>query len=239
MRKGILIFIVFILALVSGVVACWIFPPIRGSFLSPNGRYRINLRGEEDRPLTPFGFHSRMTADVVSGSNLLGRTQVHTADWLDGSFYEVYKSFRWHDENVFGLHGFQDRERRTAGGGDALTITNSSSKKVNWLNLRFGDSRFLILEMDSNRAQTVYVDRSMGFIYFFGEFEDGTPFASNGVNFRGGENQRRERFIQFCATVDNNGARVNSTVLQGANTFSGMGKPLMEIDVPTIVKCGD
>jgi len=218
-KKGILAAMVFVAANVVGVVACLKSNPVTDSFVSSDGKYRIDLRGEKDRPLTPFSFNNRMVAEMFVDGKLFGRDEVHVADWMDTSFDLTYQRFRWHGEGVFGMHGIQDHEQTTVENGDSLTITNSSSKKISYLNLSFGVNRFLVFALEPRSSHTVYVHHSMApeWIAGSGQFDDGLKLAWKGLNFFEDAKKNRERLFRYCLTVTNTELVINSIDVEGEN----------------------
>jgi hypothetical protein len=209
--------LIFLFVLVLLAVVYVLRPqPVTDVFDSPDGRYRIEFSGEKDRPAIPFGTNL-MTAELFEASRSIGRTEIHWADWMDSSFNLTYQTFRWHDSDVFALHGIQNKEPIDSGAGDSLTVSNRSQSKIRFINAYFDINRFLIMGLEPNSSRTVFIHHSVAPTWITASItlDDGTELKPAGVNFYESEKRKSERLFRYCLTVRDNTAEISSVDLVG------------------------
>jgi hypothetical protein len=79
----------------------------KGAFLSTkssNGTYQVLLTGSLDRPKVLLLDHSVELKAIKSGQPLLDSLEVHTGDWLDPSFNELFPQSRWVTDNALQFY---------------------------------------------------------------------------------------------------------------------------------------
>jgi hypothetical protein len=200
--------------------------PITDVFDSPDGRYRVEFSGEKDRPVIPFDT-SIVMAEIFDRGASIGQTEIHYADWMDTSFYLTYQTFRWHQADVFGLHGVNDKDPSTAETGDALTISNQSSSKLHFVNARFDVNRFLILGLEPHTSRTMFIHHSMAPTWITASAirNDGATLKSAGVNFFESEKRKGDGPFKYCITIDDDSLEINSVDLIGNEHYLGPNIP--------------
>lgn len=209
---------VFVFAFGTGIFTFWHSESATDIFVSPNGTYRIEFWGDKGRA-SFFSLGNSVNARIFTGQKLVGDTTIHMGDFMDSSFDLTYQKFVWHNEKVFGLHGIRDHDLVTVENGDSLTVTNNSSKEINYLNVTFGVNRFLILNLEPGNSQIVFRNHSMApeWISGSGQFADGGAISWNGLSFFEEEKKKRERLFRYCLTVNADQLAINSVDLVGEN----------------------
>lgn len=203
-------------------------------FASPHGKYRLELFGNKERPWDPFRTN-RVTADVASDGVRKGSIHVHAGDWMDSSFDLTYQRFRWHNERVFGFHGVSDHEPVAEGYADSLTLTNNTEMRIAYLNACFGNSRFLVFDIEPGETQELFVTHGMfpTYVYVDGEFENGLRVKGTGMNLSERAKRQKTGPFRYCATVVGENVVVNGIGIQGKKFWPN------EITVPSVSACGD
>ena len=201
--------------------------------LSPDGHYRIELFGHKGPRNFPIGSNS-VHAHVYSGDRFIGTTSIHTNDFMDTSFEMTYQQFRWSSESVFGLHGVADHDVATNTNGDSLTITNGSSKRINFLNITFGVNKFIALELEPGGSRRVHINHSMAPTWIAGDgaFVDGQSINWHGMNFFEDAKRGKERLFRYCFTVKDSGLKIDSLDVVGENSSP-------RVVTPTVTTCGE
>ena len=227
---GISLFLTFIV----GVVGFRYFEQPTDLFVSPNGKYRLELFGDKERPWDPFRTN-RVTADILSDGIRRRGIHVHTGDWMDSSFDLTYQRLRWHNERVFGFHGDNNHEGVNEGYADSLTLTNKTEMRIAYLNARFGNNRFLVFDLEPGETQVLFAAHGVSheYIYVDGEFENGVQVGGTGLNFSESSKKQKSELFQYCAAVVGENVVVNGLGIEGTSSWPN------EIRVPAVSSCGD
>lgn len=227
---GVSLFLTFLVGL---LVIRYFEEPI-DVFVSPNGKYRIELYGDKERPWLPF-YENSVKADVVSNGVRNRGLHIHTGDWMDSSFDLTYQKFRWHNERVLGFHGVGNHEPVASDFGDSLTLLNNTAKRIAYLNVTFGVNRFLVFDLEPGENQELFVVHGMHhqYIYVAGEFENGLHVKGAGLNFTEKAKKQRKGLFRYCATVVGESVVVNGIGIDGTSSSP------KEIIVPAVSECGE
>ncbi len=216
MKKIIIGFLFLLITTVSGILAFNFFEKPSDVFVSPSGKYKIELYGNKERPWLPFS-ENPMTAEVYSNGEMLTSTTIHTSYWLENSFEQYYQKYIWTDDNILSFRGIQNHEVANDKNGDSLLISNKTDREMRFLRISFSVNMFLVLELAPHSSQTVYVNHSKApqYIYASSEFADGEKIKFKAVNFPEQAKKGKTGLFKYCASVENNEVSINSVQIEG------------------------
>jgi hypothetical protein len=116
------------------------------------------------------------------GTSLVDRRILHTADMLDSGFNESFYPATWSKENVLSLRS-REFNREIV---DELSIVNTSSQRLNYLNVWAGD-RLLIFGIEPNESLLIAVSAQRNvsniFVDVEGAFSDGRAISKKYWSF--------------------------------------------------------
>ncbi len=229
MKKIIIGFLFLLLTSISGIFAFKFFEMPTDVFVSPNGKYKIELYGNKERPWLPFS-ENPMTARIYSNGEMFTSTTIHTTYWLESSFEQYYQKYVWTDDDIFSFRGIQNHEIATEKNGDSLLVNNKSDQKIRFLKIGFSVNKFLILDLEPHSSRTVYVNSLKGpeYIHAEGVFEDGRKIAWRSVNFSEKAKKGKTELFKYCASVENSKVSINSVQVEGYETDPKVIVPKVE-----------
>jgi hypothetical protein len=200
MKKIIIGFALLILTTIAGIWAFSLLQKPIDIFVSPSGKYKVELYGDKRRP---WFFANTVTAKMLAHEKVLASEQIHYGDALDVSFESAYKFIDWENNNVLRF-GF--KEKVADNHADTLTIINNSSQKLKYLVAIFSRSKYLIFELNSASSQLLTENYSThnNDIYIGGVFEDGEKIESKGANFPEQSEEEKTDLFKYYASVENN-----------------------------------
>ncbi len=209
-------FLFLLITTVGGILAFDFLQMPTDVFVSPNGKYKVELYGNKERAWLPF-FENPITAKVFSNNEALISTTVHTSYWLENSFEQYYQKYVWVDDNILSFRGVQNHEIANDKNGDSLLITNKTERDIRFLNIGFSVNKFLVIELVAGASQRIYINhsKSQRYIYGTGEFADGGEIEFEGVNFPEKSIQGTDALLKYCATVENDKLSINSRLMEG------------------------
>ncbi|MCA1622871.1 MAG: hypothetical protein LC768_11365 [Acidobacteria bacterium] len=219
MKKFIVGFLFLLVTTVSGILAFNFFEMPSDVFVSPSGKYRVELYGNKERPWLPFS-ENPMTAKVYSNGEMLASPTIHTSYWLENSFEQKYQKYIWTDDKILSFRRIQNHEVANDKNGDSLLISNKTDRDIRFLKIVFSVNMFLVFELAPHSSQTVYINHSKApeYIYAMGEFTNGEKIRFKGVNFPEQAKKGKTELFKYCASVENNGVSINSIQIEGYET---------------------
>lgn len=228
MKKNLIGFLFLLVTTVSGILVFNFFEKPTDVFVSPSGKYKIELYGNKERPWLPFS-ENPMNAKVYSNGEMLASPTIHTSYWLENSFEQYYQKYFWTDENILSFRGIQNHEVANDKNGDSLSISNKTDRDIRFLKIYFSVNMFLVLELVPHSSQAVYINNSKGpqYIYAMGEFADGEKIKFKGVNFPEQKKGKTELY-DYCVSVENNKVLINSVQIEGYETDPKISVPKVE-----------
>jgi len=205
--------VILVAVLIGALVAHWFLslPPVFLSISSPNNHYRVDLRGDKSRPLTPFINHSVSFDMIKNESRMVRNAHAHWGDWFDISFELAYPEHRWVNEQVLRFGHNLTVNQNTE---DRLSLVNRSGKAIKYLRINANDM-FLVFDLapQSNLELTSSHQSWSSWIEGEGQFINGESISSRGVNFF--HRNMVSAPLTYCIVVDDGGLRIDSPQMEG------------------------
>ncbi len=197
MKKVAIGFLFLLITTVGGLIAFDFLQKPTDIFVSPSGKYKVELYGNKQRP---WLFTNIITAKMFADEKFLASEEIHSGDAFDISFELAYKFINWQNNNVLRF-GYEDKNADKD--VDKLTIYNNSSKKLQYVNVRFSEDKYLIFELDAGASQVLTKKHSTAIadVYVGGKFEVGEKFGS-GASFPYTEKSIAEKSFQLCILLE-------------------------------------
>lgn len=193
------------LTVVVGVIAFGFLEKPTDVFVSPNGKYIVELFGNKERPWLPFSANS-ITSKIYSDNKPFASTNIHTSYWMESSFVQYYQKHVWVADNILSFRGLQNHTVATEENGDSLQIVNKTSSKIRFLKIKYSIVEFLILDFEQYSSQAVFTNHSEGpeYITVEGEFMNGKKIEWKGVNFSEDSKKAKDGLLKYVVTIAEN-----------------------------------
>lgn len=219
MKKFAIGFALLILTTFAGISGFSLLEQPNDVFVSPSGKYRVELYGNKERPWLPFS-ENPITAKIYSSGEMLDSTTIHTSYWLENSFEQYYQKYVWTDDNILSFRGSGNHKVANDTNGDLLKISNKTDREIRFLKVSFSINMFLVLELAPHSEQIVYVNHSTAneSIYAEGEFADGEKLNDKSVTFSEQAKKGKTELFKYCVSVENSGVSINSFQIEGYET---------------------
>jgi hypothetical protein len=197
MKKFIFGFFLLLITITVGIYSFKFLEKPTDVFISPNEKYRVELYGNKKRP---WFFTNTVAAKIFSNGNIIANTQIHSGDAFDISFESAYKFIAWQNDRVLRF-GYEDKNLEKD--VDVLTVTNNSSEKLKYLEIRFCEDKYLMFELNTGESQVLTKKHlTPADVYVSGEFENGFGFES-GSSFPYTEKSIAENPFHICVSLKN------------------------------------
>ena len=164
------------------MVAYWNLqgPPVFSTIESPDKTYVVHLRGKRTRPAFPWMMHWVYCDLYRNGQQVIRRRQLHSGDWLDPGFDDLYSNHTWISSSALMFHRGKVGER----GLDTVNITNNTSKAIRFLQVG-SVGMFLLFDLPPQARMKLSASTQTwtNWVEAEGEFADGKSIPWKGVNF--------------------------------------------------------
>ena len=140
----------------------------------------LRLKGDPTGPLQPIIDHSVYFDLIRDEQPVLVNKYLHSGDWLDPSFNDLYKQHNWVTNSLIRF----SRADVAATKCDRLVVHVDTNRPISFLYIQSRDL-FLVFnpEPQSRFELCAHPQKSMGWIEVEGEFADGKPVPWKGTNF--------------------------------------------------------
>jgi hypothetical protein len=198
MKKFAVGFFLLLITLIIGVFSFNLFQKPTDVFISPSGKHKVELYGDTS---APWFFANIVTANIFSDEKMMGSEEIHYGDGFDVSFESAYKCIKWQNNEVLR---FSETKPNASLDVDKLTIFNKTTKKVEYLLVRFSGDKYLIFNLDVGGAQTLSKRHSEATsdAHIVGKFEDGEKIEP-GTTVQSIKKLFEEKPIRVCLSVEN------------------------------------
>lgn len=154
--------------------------PLFSTIPSPDGALSLRLKGDPTGPIQPIIDHSVSFDLFHNGQPVLVNKFVHSGDWLDPSFNDLYRQHDWVTNSVIRF----SRVSVDATKCDRLVVRVETKKPITYLYIESRDL-FLVFnpKPESQFSLCAYPQTWLSWIEVEGEFAGGEPIRWKGTNF--------------------------------------------------------
>ncbi len=194
---------------------------------SPERTYKVELSGNESRPLLPLLGQTVRFELYQNEQKTISKEYLISFNWEDLGYGQSFRNHFWPNESVIRfIRGVPDRDNEP----DILVVSNKTDRQVKYINIAAWDV-FLIFDLMPNETIELQIPYSKwhAWISASGGFIDGSEIKSRGVNFnhKGALNAPP----QYCVSITENGFIISSTTIEGKSSD--------ELIVPRKNTCAD
>ena len=199
MKKFVFGFFILLATLIIGI---WSFNSLErpiDTFISPNGKYKVELYGDKRRP---WFFTNIVTAKMYSSDKLFASDQLHSGDGFDVSFESAYEENFWTDNNVLSFRGIKNHQLDKNNNAYLLLVTNRTERNIRYLKAKLSRNLFLIFDLEPHSSRTFSVNHSIDqeleqYIYAVGEFENNEKIKLTGRRFSEESKEVKNDYLSF------------------------------------------
>lgn len=169
---------------------------------SPQGTYTVNFIGKKERPVIPLVDHLVRFNVFKQDVLFLTERKLHSGDWLDISFDNLYPDQRWIDDKSLQLYREQYHRDTPL---DVILVSNDTDTKIAHLRIHSIDSILLFDIEPRATSKFMVAGARMDFksVYLEGEFNSEQKIAGYSKDFDVGTGS----FI-YKITVSHNGSAI-------------------------------